>query len=76
MIKDSFGNFSHKKIISFVLIIVAIVMAFMKYDIEMVIVFLGAGLINIGMTVFQGVKNMNIKGDDNPPPGDEEKPPK
>jgi hypothetical protein len=55
-LKESNGKWSHKRIISLVLIVVSVVMGFLQYPIEYVYFFGGAGLINVGMTVINGIK--------------------
>jgi len=56
--RETSGKVSHKRIISFLLILVALIMGFMKYPIEYVYFFGISGLINIGMTVGMGIKQM------------------
>jgi len=75
LLKESSGKWSHKRIISLCLIIVGIYMGLTLYPLEFVWTFLGSGLINVGMTVFQYLKNgkNNIKTPDVPDPKKEEK---
>jgi hypothetical protein len=71
-LREKNGKLSHKRIISIALIIVSIIMGFMQLPIEYVYFFGGAGLVNVGMTVYLGIKR-NEKDhpppDDDPPPG-------
>lgn len=60
-LKDKTGKISHKRIISLCLIIVSIIMGFMQYPLEYVYFFGGAGLVNIGMTVWNGKSKSTIK---------------
>jgi len=58
-LKDNSGKWSHKRIISIILIIVSIIMGFMQYPIEYVYFFGGSGLANVAMTVFNSVKSIS-----------------
>jgi hypothetical protein len=74
IIKENNGKWSHKRIISLALIIVGVYMGLTQYPLEYVWTFLGSGLINVGMTVFQVLRNgKNTKDPDIPDPDKEEK---
>lgn len=74
-LRDFDGKISHKRVISLALIIVYVIMGFMEYSIEYIYFFGIAGLVNIGMTVYSGVKS-SVKIADIPPEDHDQKPPK
>ena len=63
----------NKRITAWLLIIAGFVMAFLEYETEYVLIFLGSGLAAIGLSVWQNVKNNGIKFGDLPPPKKEQK---
>jgi hypothetical protein len=67
---DKFSKWN-KRIISYILIGVGIYMGILKYELLYVLTFLGSGLINIGMAIWQSVKK--VKMGDLPPKDKEQK---
>lgn len=65
---DKFSKWN-KRIISYVLIGIGCYMGLMKYELMYYVIFLGSGLVNIGMSIYHSVKKFG----DIPPPDKEEK---
>ena len=69
---DNFSKWN-KRITSYILILIGVYMGIMKYEVTYVIIFLGTGLLNIGMAIYFNLKN-SVKIGDHPPPDDDPPP--